>query len=72
MLWDSWVLLVLLLGGLLTVIAAMVADLRHSQARHEQSAALVLELSTGSSYPMVSRDPCGKHRAVRSDRRRRP
>ncbi|MGX1811825.1 hypothetical protein ACWIGI_39405 [Nocardia sp. NPDC055321] len=72
MLWESWVLLVLFLGGLLTVIAALVADLRENDGHHDRPAVLPLELSTGSSYPMISRCLHGKHRAAGPDRRRHP
>ncbi|WP_405135716.1 hypothetical protein [Nocardia sp. NBC_01388] len=69
MLWESWVLLFLFIGGLVTSIGALTADLHDGGDHHAPSAAFRLELSTGSTYPMVRRQTHGRHRAGRQARR---
>ncbi|MGV9414763.1 hypothetical protein ACWDOP_33090 [Nocardia sp. NPDC003693] len=71
MLWESWVLLILFLAGLVTVITALVADLRATGAYPPRPATLRFELSTGSSYPMLTRPTPGRHRATTPAPRRR-
>ncbi|MCU1646875.1 MAG: hypothetical protein JWN03_7150 [Nocardia sp.] len=63
MLWESWVLLILLIGGLITFLGALAADLHASDSHQPRPAAYRLELSTGSSYPMAARHAHGRHRA---------
>ncbi|WP_330184692.1 hypothetical protein OHB26_14510 [Nocardia sp. NBC_01503] len=64
MLWESWVLLILFIGGLITILTALAADLRESDCHQGQPAGFRFELSTGSSYPMMVRPAHGRHRAV--------
>ncbi|WP_330182167.1 hypothetical protein OHB26_38570 [Nocardia sp. NBC_01503] len=67
--WDSLVLLFLLTSGVITVTGALVAELRGSESMGRR-AAVRLELSTGSSYPVAARPAPGRHRANVSERQR--
>ncbi|MRH92809.1 hypothetical protein GFY24_36240 [Nocardia sp. SYP-A9097] len=62
MLWESWVLLILFIGGLITILSALVADLRENNGHQARATAFRLELSTGSTYPMMARPAHGRHR----------
>lgn len=64
MLWESWDLLILFIGGLITALSTLLADLRESDRYQPRTVGHQLELSTGSSYPTTARHIHGRHRAA--------